>query len=152
MKRAYRTSASAKRRRIIKRRPPHRGVYVRLAPSPIHGVGVFAIRKIPKGTNIFPDDDEPIHWFRSRELRRVSREIKRLYKDFCIIRDHGKSYGCPKSFNQLTPAWFLNEPEAGKKPNVRADRGYNFYAIEDIQPGDELTVEYRTYSEEPQRQ
>lgn len=30
-------------------------VYCRLAPSPIHGVGIFAIRPIPKGTNPFAD-------------------------------------------------------------------------------------------------
>jgi hypothetical protein len=32
---------------------PHDDVYTRLQCSPIHGVGVFAIRDVPKGTNIF---------------------------------------------------------------------------------------------------
>jgi hypothetical protein len=36
--------------------PPHQGVYVRLRPSKLHGVGVFAIREIPPGTNLFPHD------------------------------------------------------------------------------------------------
>lgn len=78
-------------------------------------------------------------------------QIKRLYEDFCIISDHGESYGCPRNFNRLTPAWFLNEPKTGKPPNVRADQNYDFYAAENIQPGEELTVEYSTYSDEPQR-
>ena len=30
-------------------------VYCKLAPSPIHGVGIFAIKDIPKGTNPFVD-------------------------------------------------------------------------------------------------
>lgn len=149
MRRACRTSGCAKRHHRSRWKPPHHGVYVRLAPSRIHGVGVFAIRKIPKGTKIFPDDDEPIQWFRSRDLGGMSREIKRLYEDFCIIKDDAELYGCPRSFNRLTPAWFLNMPKTGELPNVRADENYDFYAVKNIQPGDELTVEYSSFSEKP---
>jgi hypothetical protein len=45
---------------------PHSGVYARLGISGIHGVGVFAITRIPKGTYIFPDDDEEIIGFAVR--------------------------------------------------------------------------------------
>jgi hypothetical protein len=81
----------------------------------------------------------------------MPREIKRLYEDFCIIKSGDEAYGCPRSFNQLTPAWYLNEPKRGELPNVRADKNYDFYALKDILPGDELTVEYPTFSDEPQR-
>jgi len=128
---------------------PHKNVYTRLGCSKVHGVGVFAIRKIPKGTSIFPDDTENINWIQKRQLDRLPREIRRLYEDFAIIRDNGEAYGCPKSFNRLTPAWFLNEPKRGKKPNVGCRRDYTFYALRDIRSGEELTVDYRTYSEEP---
>ena len=32
------------------KQPPHCGVYARLAPSRVHGVGVFAVRPIGEGT------------------------------------------------------------------------------------------------------
>ena len=86
---------------------PHDGVYARLRPSRIHGVGVFAIRAIPKGTYIFPEDDDELVWIDQESLATLSREEKRFYDDFCIIRN--KQYGCPQSFNKLTPAWYLNE-------------------------------------------
>jgi SET domain-containing protein len=131
---------------------PHRNVYTRLGRSKVHGIGVFAIRRILKGTSIFPDDTEKINWIKKRDLGRLAREIRRLYNDFAIIKDDGKSYGCPKSFNLLTPAWFLNEPKTGRKPNVRCRKDYTFYALRDIRPGEELTVDYSTYSEEPQKE
>jgi hypothetical protein len=54
-------------------------------------------------------------------------------------------YGCPVSFNRLTPAWFLNE---SKEPNARCcDENYDFYATRDIPAGQEITVDYETFSE-----
>jgi SET domain-containing protein len=128
---------------------PHRNVYTRVRRSKIHGVGVFAIRRIPKGTSIFPDDTDEINWIKKRDLGRLPREIQRLYDDFAILKDDRETYGCPKSFNRLTPAWFLNKPKAGKKPNVGCRKDYTFYALRSIRPGEELTVDYPTYSEEP---
>ena len=41
---------------------PHEHVYVRLGASAIHGIGVIAIRHIPKGTNIFANDRVELVW------------------------------------------------------------------------------------------
>src|SRR5215470_5644576 len=136
MKRAYPTSASAKRHPSQERKLPHHGVYVRLAPSRTHGVGVVAIQKIRKGSSIFPDDTEKINWVRNLDIGRLPREIRRLYDDFAVIKNGGRTYGCPKSFNRLTPAWFLNEPKPGGKANVGCRADYRFYALRDIQPGE----------------
>lgn len=124
---------------------PHHEVYARLRPSRIHGVGVFAIKDIPKGTHIFSDDDEELVWIHKRMLANLSAEERRLYDDFCIIR--GDLYGCPRSFNELTPTWYLNESSA---PNVAADNAYRFYALRDIKKGEELTVDYSSYSDRPE--
>jgi uncharacterized protein len=123
---------------------PHNGVYTRLGPSPIHGVGVFAIKDISKGTCIFPDDDDELVWIHKDMLGSLSPEERRLYDDFCIIR--GNLYGCPQSFNKLTPTWYLNECSA---PNVASDATYRFYALRDIRKGEELTVDYSVYSDRP---
>jgi len=125
---------------------PHDGVYARLRPSRIHGIGVFAIRKIKKGTYVFPDDKAPMVWLEGGVLKNLPSEVKRLYEDFCVIKGGGKLYGCPKSFNQLTVSWYLN---SSKHPNMGCDVNYEFYALRDIKSGEELTVDYATYSELP---
>ena len=133
------------------KRLPHHQSYTRLLPSKIHGVGVFAIRKIKKGTSIFPDDEQLIKWVRGKQLRNLSPKIRKLYDDFCIIKKSGKKYGCPKSFNQMTISWYLNEPRPKQKANVKCRGDYMFYALHDIAAGEELTVDYGTFSEEPRR-
>ena len=41
---------------------PHDGVWARIGVSKIHGVGAIAIRDIPRGTNVFPNDQREIMW------------------------------------------------------------------------------------------
>jgi hypothetical protein len=128
---------------------PSNGVYTRLKPSKIHRVGVFAIRPIPNGASIFPEDDAPIVWIKKSKIKHLRGEIRRLYQDFCIIKDKGETYGCPANFSLMTTAWFLNEPKAGQLPNVGCHKNYTFYALRDIAVGEELTVDYATFSEKP---
>jgi SET domain-containing protein len=123
---------------------PHHGIYTRLRPSKIHGVGVFAIRDIPKGRYVFADQDETIVWLDAKVVESLSEEQKQLYKDFAIIK--GGKYGCPRSFDALTTAWYLNHSD---NPNVAADKDFRFYALRDIESGEELTADYRSYSDEP---
>jgi len=123
---------------------PHEGVYTRLGSSKIHGVGVFAIRDIPKGASVFVDDDADIVWVDKKDIEGLSSAIRRFYDDFAIIK--GNSYGCPISFDKLTNSWFLND---SKEPNVAPDEEYRFYAIRDIKEGEELTADYDAYSDRP---
>lgn len=126
---------------------PHEGVYTRLYCSPIHGVGIVAIRDIKKNTLIFEGDDEDLIWIGKREIVNLPPEVRKLYDDFAVIK--GDKYGCPANFNLLTPAWYLNEPKPGDEPNVGANQEYEFFALRDIRKGEELTVRYCTYSDEP---
>lgn len=121
---------------------PHEGVVTRLGRSRVHGVGVFAIRRIPKGTKLFPGDMDEMIWIEKRELGVLQKRIQQLYYDFAVLKD-GR-YGCPLSFNRLTPSWYLN---SSKTPNVRCDENYDFVALRNIGPGEELTADYSTYSE-----
>lgn len=121
---------------------PHLGVYTRLRPSEHHGVGVFAIRGIPAGTRLFLGDDENLIWIPQRSLGHLPAEVRRLYDDFAVLKDG--HYGCPRNFNLMTVAWYLNE---SRKPNVRCDSNYDFFAARDIRAGEELTADYSTYSE-----
>jgi SET domain-containing protein len=136
------------RRQPAKKTPgaPHNRVYVRLAPSKIHGVGVFAIRKIKKGTYIFHGDDEQMVWLDRPKFGSLPRAIRKLYADFAVIKNGGTRYGCPRNFNVLTVGWYLNHSDS---PDVGCDEehDYDFYALRDIPAGEELTVDYTIYSE-----
>jgi hypothetical protein len=131
---------------LFTQRFPHDGVYARLKCSEISGVGVVAIRDIPKGTYIFEPDDEKLVSIKVTDLAmekgKAGDAIRKLYEDFCVLR--GEVYMCPINFNKLTPSWFLNHSET---PNVAADLSLRFYAIDKIEAGEELTADYRTYSD-----
>ena len=127
---------------------PHNGVFTRLRPSKIHGVGVFAIRDIPKNTYIFSGDNSKVVWVNKGEIEKQGTAIKRLYDDFCIIQRN--KYGCPDNFNNLNVGWYLNESK--ENPNVKCDDNYDFYSLRDIKRDEELTVDYSTFSEYPKEQ
>jgi hypothetical protein len=131
---------------------PHEKVYARLRPSKLvkGEIGVFAIRKIRKGTPIFRGDLDEMVWLEEGNLPKGPQQVRRLYDDFAVIRPDRrhkkkKRYGCPLNFNRLTISWYLNNSQ---NPNVRCDKHYNFFAKKDIDVGDELTVDYSTYSED----
>ncbi len=142
--------APSKLNALLKKKPgeggklPHYGVFTRLRPSRRGGVGVFAIRNIPKSAQIFYGDNDRIVWVSKRKLKRLSPELRRLYGDFSIIKDRGETYGCPVNFNGLTVPWYLN---SSSRPNVGCDKRYRFFALRDIKSGEELTVTYNTYNE-----
>lgn len=125
---------------------PHDGVYTRLKPSMIEGVGVFAIRDIPRGTKLFQDEETDLVWKTKSELRLNSlpKEIRKLYDQFCLIKDKGETYGCPKNFDLMTVAWYLNHSIT---PNVGCDKDYCFFALRKIRAGEELTANYYTYND-----
>src|SRR5437667_6655247 len=125
---------------IFRSKLPHDGVYTRLKPSKVAGVGVFAIRHIPKGTYIFEPDNDNLKLIRQKKITNLDPALRELYTDFCVLR--GDKYYCPDSFNKLTPSWYLN---TAQDPNVAADLELKFYALRDIVAGDELTADYSAY-------
>jgi len=128
---------------------PHEGVYARLGVSRVEGIGVFAIRPIPEGTDIFPSDRQPIVWVSLADLERagLSATEALFYRDFGIRR--GNRIGCPQSFGNLTASWYLNEPPDGAAPNVRAAADFSLIASRDIAEGEELLIDYASFSETP---
>jgi SET domain-containing protein len=47
----------------------------------------------------------------------------------------------------LTVGWYLNQSK--ENPNVLCTDDYDFIALRDIKKGEELAVDYSTYSEHP---
>lgn len=125
---------------------PHSGVAAELKPSGASRgrVGVFALSEIKKGDRPFRGENEEIVWFEKRLIahRRMPIRVRQLYKDFCLERD-GR-LGCPVSFNRLTAAWYLQSAKSGFKANLRPDQYYEFYALRNIRPGEELIARLRS--------
>jgi SET domain-containing protein len=126
-----------------RRRPPHDGVYARIGLSRIHGVGVRAIRDIPAGTLVFRGEDERVVWVSRAEIRRLPPALRQLYNDFAMA--WGDRLGVPRTLNMLSVGWYLNHSD---RPNVEADEDGRFHSLRRIRKGEELTADYRTFSDD----
>ena len=135
--------ATRPRARRARRRSPHDEVYARIGRSRIHGVGVLAIRDIPRGTWLFRGEDEHVVWVRRARIRRLPPELRKLYTDFGMA--WGERIGVPRTLNMLSVGWYLNH---SYRPNVEADEDGRFHALRRIRKGEELTADYRTFSDD----
>ena len=123
-----------------------KNTYCRLMPSKIEGVGVFAVRDIPKGKNPFLGTKKQ-KWtkFGMTELANLDKEILNLIDSFFVIRNNGTVYISESGLNGMDISYYLND---SKKPNVKTiDDGENFVTLRKIKKGEELTVAYATYDE-----
>jgi hypothetical protein len=125
-----------------------RDCYCRLQPSRIHGIGVFAVRDIPKGKNPFNTITKYANFGYVRitedELDALPSKLSETIRALFIptggvmhIPNHG--------LNVIRLNSYLNH---SAKPNMRTRDGYDFVAVRKILVGEELTVDYRTYGAE----
>ncbi len=118
--------------------------YCRLAPSKISGIGVFAIRDIPKNTNPFKREREQ-RWqeFKIEELKKLDKEILKMIDDFYVIEKDNTVMIPEYALNGMDISFFLNN---SRKANVKTtDEGYTFITLRKVKKGEELTVRYGTY-------
>jgi SET domain-containing protein len=103
-----------------------------LAASKIHGVGVFATRRIKPG--------ERLPLFSREKIPLVPLEsIPRVFRRYCVAEGKKKAW-CPANFGRMSIGWYLNH---SKRPNVRHKKN-RFSAAREIKSGEELTIDYRT--------
>jgi len=121
-----------------------RNTYCRLQPSKIEGIGIFAIRTIPKDANPFYGVKKHI-WQKveSSKLRNLDENIKKMISDFFAM-DKNNNFFIPEcGLNCIDISFFLN---TSKKPNIKTiDEGINFISLREIKKGEELTVSYADY-------
>jgi hypothetical protein len=114
--------------------------YVTLKPSSIHGIGVFAIRDIPKGCRqIF--SNHPAEWLRIpiNEIEQLPVHSRNLVETYCLYdEDH---YFVPDyGFKVMDIVSYLNHSSA---PNIISiNHGEYFEAVVDIPADTELMVNY----------
>ena len=119
--------------------------WARIKPSKVQGVGVFAIRKIPKGTSLFPETNTHFEFITWNQLGHVSPAIRKMIHDFFVDNDFG--FWCPNhSLNQLNISFFLNH---SPRPNCFHNESGEIFAIKDISIGMELTLNYADFDDSP---
>lgn len=110
-------------------------IWCKLAPSSIHGIGVFAIRDIPKGTEIFAQSTGGVYL--KDPLDDVLPEIKALILQRWPLAEQGYAYLSPNDDARLLS--FMNH---SKEPNY--DPVIDC-VLRDITAGEEITEDYGEY-------
>jgi SET domain-containing protein len=114
-------------------------VFCRLGVSPVHGIGVFAVRDIPKGVNPLKS------YVRIKEIDISKQDIKKLPQGvrdqidtFCYYEK--KSVTIPTiGLNTFDMAVYLNH---SKQPNLRFKKNGALECIKPVAKGDELFIDY----------
>jgi len=114
--------------------------YVMIKASPVHGIGVFAIRDIPKGTqDIFSQGVGEWIEVSKEEVEALPKHSRDLVENHCLFDE--QSYFIPDyGFKLVDLVIYLNHSDT---PNVISiNDGERFEAIRDIVVGEELFVDY----------
>jgi SET domain-containing protein len=114
-------------------------VYCRLGISPVHGIGVFAIRDIPKGA-------KPLHSllkikefsFSKKEINKLPSSVKKEVRMFCYYDKD--EYLIPSiGLNAMNMAFYMNH---SKTPNVKYLKNNDIVALRKIKANEELFFDY----------
>ena len=114
-------------------------VFCRLGVSPLHGIGVFAVRPIAKSIN--PLKSRTKHReikFTHDELKALPPGVRRQIDMFCYYDDSGVMIST-MGMNTMDFSIYLNH---SKQPNVRMNKDGSFHALRRIKIGEELTMDY----------
>lgn len=126
--------------------------FCKVGPSPIHGVGVFAIRDIPEGTELFklsnetPKNHDDIIDLSEDDLADLDEGVVEIIKSN-FVKSHLATYSLPETGpNSLYWGYFINH---GSMPNLSfkmdeedKQQFVKFVANKDIEKGEELTEDY----------
>jgi SET domain-containing protein len=114
--------------------------FVMLQPSPIHGIGVFAICDIAEGCkNIFSKNIGEWIKISIAEVELLPAHSKELIETYCLYDD--ENYYVPDyGFKVMDLVNYLNHSNT---PNIiSVNDGEYFQAIRNIKKGEELFVNY----------
>lgn len=115
-------------------------IFATLKPSPVHGIGVFAVRDIPKGCRtIFSQNTGEWIKLPIRDVDSLPEHSRNLVETYCLYDE--ENYFVPDyGFKIMDIVNYLNHSAT---PNVRSvNHGEYFEAMDDIPAGSELLVNY----------
>jgi len=126
--------------------------YVRIMPSKIHGVGLFAIKDIPKGICPFeyPNSKCGINKFtriHKDKLEGIDKGVIKILDDFLGVDEKGY-YDIPTDgLNSLDVSFYMN---FSKKPNIditsiKDCKFAVFITNRNIKKGEELFINYNKF-------
>ena len=116
--------------------------WVMIRPSPIEGIGVFALQDIPKGCrSMFSKASEQEQWIpiAKTEVENLPAHAKALIENYCLYDE--ENYFVPDyGFKKMDLVNFLNHSDT---PNVISiNDGEFFETIRDIKKDEELVIDY----------
>ena len=116
--------------------------WVMIKPSPIEGIGVFALQDIPEGCrSMFSKTTENEQWISISkiEVDNLPSHTKALIENYCLYDE--ENYFVPDyGFKKMDLVNFLNHSDT---PNIISiNDGEFFEAIRDIKQGEELVIDY----------
>ncbi len=125
-------------------------VYCRIQRSAIHGVGVFAVKNIAKGTNPFviytSVDTVAVPEKEIMENKKIPSTVKEMVKAFYAVQN-GMIYCDARSLNEINITYFLNHSITPNLDVKEIDGETNFVTNRDIIQGEELTTDYSKYND-----
>ncbi|MBK6936215.1 MAG: SET domain-containing protein [Chitinophagaceae bacterium] len=114
--------------------------YVMLKPSTVHGIGVFAIRDIPKACRtIFSQGIGEWIKLSFEEVGQLPEHSRNLIETYCLYDE--ENYFVPDyGFKLMDLVLYLNH--SGDPNVVSINDGEYFEALREIKAGEELLVDY----------
>jgi len=124
-------------------------INIELRPSPISGIGLFALKKfverevIAEGIHL-SDIESIVLW---SQIKGIDTIIEKKIKDFCVGTPEGFYPPEGLDFNNLTADWYMNHSCNG---NVGFNEVGDFIALRNIEEGEELSYDYALAESNPQ--
>jgi SET domain-containing protein len=114
--------------------------FAMLKPSPVHGIGVFAIRDIPKGCRaIFSKGHGEWIKLPIADVEALPSHSRELVETYCLY-DEQNYYVPDYGFKVMDMVNYLNHSSS---PNIISiNHGDEFEALTDIPAGAELLIDY----------
>ena len=107
-----------------------------VAPSPIHGVGLFAGQNINKNQIVHLWDSGDWRFIKKQDVVCDSK-LEEMCERFSVESKEG--FHAPKRFSSMSIGWLVNHSDS---PNLR-EHEEEYYAMRNISEGEELFINYR---------
>ena len=121
-------------------------IYFKLAESSVHGVGIFAIKDIPKGTDIYIEfnDDVPkekTNYMFKLELNKMESiplSVRKMWSGYAVTSGNFQFIYLPPNYKTFHSLWMNHSDD----PNFNA---ITKLTIKDIKEGEEIFEDYNLF-------